>query len=92
MNKNLIEKSISVNGINYNYKFYCTYKRSISISLNRKNEIIVRGSKLFSNVYIENFIKKHIEKFDDHRKLINNNLLINLNEYLIIDKKKYILK
>jgi hypothetical protein len=83
----LIKQNILVNGATYEYFIYYKYKRSIFISINKKNQIIVRGSKLVSKDRTIEFIKKNIEKMYFHLKQRKSMISIKYNFITLFDQR-----
>jgi DNA-directed RNA polymerase subunit K/omega len=57
--------------------------------LNKKNEITVRASRLFSKSMINAFIIKNIKKMHNYVLDRKQNFIVDINKYLTLNDKRY---
>jgi hypothetical protein len=90
MDKQYKLEEIVINGKKHQYKLITTYRRTIAIGVNSKNEIVVIGSKIVPKAYLIDFIKKNIEKMDKHIKNSVDACIVNMDkQYILLNNKKY---
>jgi predicted metal-dependent hydrolase len=86
-----IDSTIVLDNNVYHYKLAYSNRRSLSMSVNKNREIVVRTNKRFGKEALEKFIKKNIGKMYKRMQERKTNYIVDINNFIIIDEKKYIL-
>ncbi|GMO14824.1 MAG: SprT family zinc-dependent metalloprotease [Mycoplasmoidaceae bacterium] len=89
MKENYVVQEIAVNGKIYKYKISFNYKRTISMRVNKSNEVIVRGSKIVSQKTLKDFISNNIEHMYEFLKTKEKNYITDIDTFVTLEEKKY---